>query len=121
MGKTRVKEIKGFIKALEVVGAETILLDADDLLTVLDRLLKLERREAKRKAKKAAEIGVGDRVALTRTLDTDLWPYVIEGTEGTVKRIDTGGSYNVRVVLDNANGHPLSFQRSELRKITRGK
>lgn len=134
MGKARVKEIKEYATALEVIGAETIELDVEHLLTVLERLLKLEKKEAKRKAKKAAaaaEIGeaeavcgvlkVGDRVALTKTLETHLWTYVIEGTEGTVMRIDTGGSYNIRVVLDNANGHPLSFQRSELRKIARGK
>lgn len=130
MGKARVKEIKEYIKALEVVGAETILLDAEDLLVVLDRLLKLEKKEAKRKAKKAAAVAevsehealtgaleVGDRVALVRSLETHLWHYVVEGAEGTVQRIDKVGTHAVRVVLDNAAGHPLSFQRGELRKI----
>lgn len=94
-----------------------------ELSQILDRLEKLEKRnrKAKRKAKpvqsEGPEIRQGDRVELVKTLETHLWPYVVEGAQGVVERMDNTGTHQYRVILDNSKGHALSFMESEIKKV----
>lgn len=123
MGKKEVAKsvarIREDLKSLH--PSSFVLIEQGELMDILDRLEKLEKREAKRKAKKlpapVEAIVEGDRVELVATFETHIWPYVEEGRQGTVERVDAWGSHAYRVNLDGSNNHALSFMAEEIRKV----